>query len=363
MDFLWAPLLVLLLLIPLLVIGYVVAQRRKRHGAIRYSSLSLVRAAAPGSSRLRRHLPFALLALGLTSLLLALARPAVIASVPANQATIVLAMDVSGSMCSTDVPPTRLQAAEQAASNFIQQQAATTQIGIVAFSGFAAVVQPPTNDQGSLLDAVHSLLTGRRTAIGSGILSAIDAIAQVDPNVQASTGNGNPGVEPPPVAPGAYAPDIIVLLTDGASNAGPEPLDAAQQAADRGIKVYTIGFGTAAGGDFDPQCAAQFLGNEPGGGFGGGFGGGGGFVGGGGGGPGGFRRGIDEQTLMQVANLTGGKYYPAESAEQLQSVFSSLPTSNITKHEVVEITVAFVGIGAVLLALAFLLGRAWRPLP
>jgi Ca-activated chloride channel family protein len=141
------------------------------------------------------------------------------------------------------------------------------------------------------------------------------------------------------------------------------PLDAAQQAADRGVRVYTIGFGTANGGSFSPTCAPQFVGREPGG---GGSGQGGGYVqggGGGGGGGGNFPRGIDETTLKEIAALTGGTYHPAESASQLESVFASLPISLITKHEAAEISVVFVGLGGLLAALAIVLGRIWRPLP
>ncbi len=356
MDFLWQGFLVLLVVPPLLAVAYALSLRRRRPSGVRYSSLSLVRDAAPRGSFLRRHLPVALFLLGLASLVVALARPAAILSFPANETTIILTIDVSGSMCSTDIPPSRLEAAEAAAADFIKQQSATTQIGIVAFSGFAAVVQPPTTDQQALLDTLSSLTTGRRTAIGSGILAAIDAISEIDPSVAPSVIDGRPGVEPPPVAKGAYAPDIIVLLTDGASNAGPDPLDAAQQAADRGIRVYTIGFGTAEGGGLSATCAPQFVGREPGAGQpfpGGGAGGGGG----------GFRRGIDEATLTQVAAATGGSYHPAESAQDLESVFQGLPTTLITKHEVVELSVGFVAAGGILFGLAFLLGRAWRPLP
>ena len=354
MTFLWIGLLALLAVIPLLIALYVWAGRRRRRGGARYSSLALVREALPGSARRRRHLPFALFAAGVSALVIALGRPAMVLSVPTNETTIILAMDVSGSMCSTDIAPSRLEAAEDAAVGFVTSQTANTQIGIVAFSGFAAVVQAPTTDQRTLVDAIRSLTTGRRTAIGSGLLAAIDAIAEVDPTVARSVIPGRPGTEPPPVVPGAYAPDIIVLLTDGASNAGPEPVDAAQQAADRGLRVYTIGFGSQEGGQLDPVCRQQFMGNEPGA----AFGGGGGF-----GGAGGFRRGIDEGTLRQVADLTGGTYYPAESAADLQHVLSNLPTTLITKHEVVEVSAGFVGLGGILAAIALLLGRAWRPLP
>jgi Ca-activated chloride channel homolog len=361
-TFLWLGLLVLLALVPALVALYAWSQRRRRPRGARYSSLSLVRAAMPGSSRVRRHLPFALFAAGVTALVVALGRPAMVLSVPANETTIILSIDVSGSMCSSDIAPTRLEAAEDAAVKFVTSQGPNAQIGIVAFSGFAAVIQPPTRDQRLLVEAIRSLTTGRRTAIGSGILASIDAISEIDPAVARSVLPGRAGVEPPAVAKGAYVPDIVVLLTDGANNAGPEPVDAAQQAGDRGLRVYTIGFGTAEGGQLEAVCRQQFLGNEPGGGFGGG--GGGAFSGGGGTfGGGGFRRGIDEDTLRQVADLTGGTYYPAESADELQHVLAGLPTNLITKHQVVEISAGFVGLGGILAAFAMLLGRAWRPLP
>ena len=354
MTFQWIGLLVLLAIVPLLVALYAWSLRRRRPSAARYSSLALIRDASPGSSRLRRHLPFALVAAATAALVIALGRPAVVVGVPTNQTTIILTIDVSGSMCSTDIAPTRLEAAEEAAIAFVKSQQARTEIGIVAFSGFAAVVQPPTTNQKDLIDAIRSLTTGRRTAIGSGVLAAIDAIAEVDPAIDRSVIPGRPGVEPPPVPAGAYAPDIIVLLTDGANNAGPAPVDAARQALDRGLRVYTIGFGSVEGGSLDPVCRQQFIGNEPGGGFGGGFGGGGG---------GRFPRGIDEATLRQVADLTGGSYHPADSAAELERVFADLPTKLITKREAVEISVGFVGLGGLLAAFGLLLSRTWRPLP
>jgi len=356
MTFLWPVLLVLLAIVPVLIAAYIWRLRRRRPSGARYSSLALIREAQPGTSRIRRHLPFVLFVGAVAALVVGLARPVAIVTVPANQTTILLAIDVSRSMCSSDIPPSRLLAAEDAAAAFIQHQGSATRIGIVAFSGFAALIQPPTNDTEVLLDALDSLTTGRRTAIGSGLLAALDAISEEDPNVAPAVIDGRPGVEPPAVTKGAYAPDIIVLLTDGVTNIGPLPVDAAQQAADRGVRVYTIGFGTADGGAFDPACAPQFVGREPN--QGGGFQGGGPPQNGGG-----FRRGIDEDTLKAVADITGGKYYPAENASQLQSVFDDLPLSLIARHEVVEVAFVFVAIGAVLAALAFLLGRAWRPLP
>ena len=353
MSFLWPAFLYLLALIPLLVGMYIWILRRRRRYALKYSSLSLVRAAAPRHSWLRRHLPFVLFLTAMASLAVTVARPVSVAAIPTGQSTIILAIDVSRSMCSTDIRPNRLQAAETAAYSFVRKQPASTQIGIVAFSTFAEEIQPPTNDQETLQSAIESLLTGRRTAIGSGILKSIDAIAEVDKNVAPSITDQSPGVPPPPVAKGAYAPDIIVLLTDGVSNTGPLPLDAAKQAGDRGVRVYTIGFGTDGGSSF-PDCSPQFQGTEP-------FGAGGPpqFSGGGGG----FRRGIDEDTLRQISDLTGGKYYAASSAGELQSIFQQLPTYVIIKHKTTELSAIFAALAAVLVLLAVSLSLLWHPLP
>ncbi len=353
MEWLSPGLLLLLGVLPVLVAVRIWALRR-RHSGLRYSSLSLIREAGPRSSRIRRHLPFALFVLAIGSLVLAMARPVSIVSLPAGRTTVILAMDVSRSMCATDIPPNRLLAAEAAASSFVQRQGSTTQIGVVAFAGFAEIVQSPTTDQEVLLDVIESLTTGRRTAVGSAILTSLDAIAEIDDSVAPSQSEGDPpGEAPVPVPSGAFAPAIVVLLTDGASNAGPEPVEAAAQAAARGVRVYTIGFGTADPGAGSSQCGQQFIGREP--------------IDnpnfGGGGGGGGFRRAIDEETLTAVAEATGGTYYPAESADELHTVFANLPTNLIMRHEVTEISVAFVALGALLVALAILLGQAWRPLP
>ena len=206
MTLLWAPLLLFLVLVPALVGLYVVAQRRRGRAAVRFSSLSLIAAARPGSSRIRRHLPFALFAAAVGTIVVALARPAAVVSVPTNQTTILMVMDVSRSMCSTDIAPTRLVAAEEAAAEFIERQDPGTHIGIVAFAGFAELIQPPTTDRQVLLDAVWSLTTGRRTAVGSGILTAIDAIAEIDPTVAPAATAFSPGVAPEPVVGGAYRP-------------------------------------------------------------------------------------------------------------------------------------------------------------
>lgn len=348
MSLLWPWFLVLLLLIPALIAAYWWMLRRRKRVTVRFSSLSLVRPALPRQVSWRRHVPFALLLAALFSLILAVGRPVAVIAVPTNQTSIILAIDVSRSMCSTDIAPNRLQAAKDAALEFVDSQPPGTQIGVVAFGGFAEMVHPPTTDKDVLRDTIQSLLTGRRTAVGSAILKSIDAIAEVDATVPPSERSPD-DPQATPVVRGAYTPNIIVLLTDGASNAGALPLDAAQQAADRGIRVYTIGFGTAAGGRMD---CGQFGGYEP-------FTGGGGMFFGGGGQ---FRRGIDEETLIQVSDLTGGEYYAAESATELHDVFRNLPTYLITRHETTEIGAIFAAVGAVLTSLAVGLSLRWSPL-
>jgi Ca-activated chloride channel family protein len=356
MSLLWPGFLYLLLLIPLLIGVYIWSLRRRSRFAVRYSSLSLVHEAVAKQSWLRRHLPFVFFLFALSSLVLALTRPTATVVVPSNKATVILAVDVSLSMCSTDIPPNRLEVAKRSALSFVRNNSSGRQVGIVAFAGFAELIQPPTNDVNSLENAISYLSPARRTAIGSAILRALDAIAEVDDRVAPSNlsrsaaqqGNSQQ-------TPAEASPHIIVLLTDGASNAGPLPIDAAQQAVDRGIRVYTIGFGTAHNtspmncGDGDPLAGL-------------GFGGGGGFGGGNFGG-GGFRREIDEDTLKQIAAATGAKYYSATSAGELQSVFADLPTYVTVTRETTEISVFFTAFAVLMGILALILGLRWHPLP
>ena len=349
MSFLWAGSLLLLVLIPVFLAFYIWLLRRRRRYTVRFSSLALVREAASHQSRWRRHLPFAFFLLALTSLVLAMARPVATVTVPTNKATVIMAIDVSRSMCSNDIKPNRLEAAKSAATSFIHSKIKGRQIGIVAFAGFAELIQPSTDNVRLLDSAVDSLAPARRTAIGSAILRSIDAIAEVDERVKPS--DISQAVGPVPEAAESYVPHIIVLLTDGASNAGPFPLSAAQQAAERGIRVYTIGFGTNSNNSV-MDCGAQFQeGPFDGGGFGFGFGQGGG-----------FRREIDDVTLRQIADLTGGEYYEASSANELENVFQNLPTYLVTTRQSTEITAFFTAIAAFLGILALALSFLWHPL-
>lgn len=354
MNLLWPWFLLLLWLIPLLVAVYIWLLRRKRRFAVRYSSLTLIREALPTGSRWRRHLPFALFLLSLISLMIALARPVAAVEVPLSRTTIILALDVSRSMCATDVPPNRLTVAQEAALAFIEDQPAGTQMGLVAFARSAEIVVPPSRDKAVLQQAIRGFTTSIGTTIGSATLKAIDAIAQVNPAVAPSAFNLKTEEGEREQAKEAYQPDIIVLLTDGANSQGPDPLDAAQQAAERGVRIYTIGFGTLEPGPM--VCTQHQLGADV---FGGGFGGG--FSGGGGG----FRRFlvIDEPTLQAMADLTGGAYFRAENADQLVQVFRKLPAQITLQKETVEISVVFSAGGAIFITVAVALSLLWHRFP
>ena len=366
MTLLWPGLLPLLALVPLLVLAYAWILRRRRKFAVRYSSLSLIREALPDRWRWRRHVPAALFLAALTSLLVGLMRPAAQVLVPLSRTTIILAVDVSRSMCATDVLPNRLSVAQDAASRFVDEQADNTLIGLVAFSDFAQIIVSPTNDKQKLHHALQTLTTSIGTAIGSATLKALDAISETNSNVAPSginlgdrAGSGVPGLV-------GFEPDIIVLLTDGANTRGPRPTDAAQQAADRKVRVYPIGFGTTQPSQMacsQSQIGSDFFGdgfgrgrfgNDP---FGdpfgrGGFGGGGGRY-----------LLLDEPTLKAVAALTGGEYFRAENADQLLQVFRDLPKQIELQSEHVEISVGFLALAGLLLAGAMGLSLRWNRWP
>lgn len=362
MTFLWPSLFLLLLLIPLLVAVYLWMLRRKRKYAVRFASLSLIREALPRRSRWRQHLPFALFLLGLAGLIVAMTRPQAVVEVPLSRTSIILALDVSRSMCATDVDPNRLTVAQDAARAFIEDQSDGTQIGIVAFAGFAELVVPPTTDKDELINAIDSFSTSIGTVIGNATLKAIDAIAAVNPDVLPSGVDLSEEIDRDSVwNSGDYVPDIIVLLTDGAASGGVDPIQAAAQAADRRVRVYTIGFGTTNPGAMvcsRSQLGSDIFGNQ----FGGGGFGGGGFGGGFGGGIRQFLL-IDEPTLQEIADTTGGEYYRAEDAEQLLEVFLDLPTQIVLQEEYLEISVFFAALGALLATLAVGLSLWWNRYP
>lgn len=351
MSFAWPLILFSLLLIPPLIAGYVWAGRRRRRQAVAYSSIALIKAAGPTRSTWRRHLPFAVVLAALACLALAGARPQVKADVPTAGAAVILALDVSGSMCATDVEPNRLAAAQAAVRDFVRAQEPGTRIGVVAFSGFAELAVAPTTDREELLRAVDSLTTGQGTTIGAAILKSVDAISQIDPNVAPS----DAAAPSPPPAPGSYAPEIIVLLTDGANTRGIAPTEAAKVAAARGVRVYPIGFGTS-----NPTrmvCTAEQLGGSGFDNFGRGMPGTGGGTN-----AGNFLR-ADEPTLREVANTTGGRYFSAKGTDQLQTVLGDLPLHVQIQERNVEVSVVLAGLAALLILLAIGAAVRWSTFP
>ncbi len=337
MQFLWPGLLPLLLFVPVLVGAYIWSQRRRARFALRYSSLSLVREAAVQQPRYRRHIPPVLFLLAITAMLVAAARPYAVSYVPKNQATVILTIDVSGSMRAPDIKPTRIEAAKQAAIEFTQRQGPNTRIGVVAFSGSAQVIQSPTADHQAVVNAINQLYPQRSTAIGSGILVSLDAIfgnTHLDAATAPFAGSPTPDATVPTVPPGTHVPAIIVLLTDGQNVTGPSPIDAAQQAANFGVRVFTIGVGTQQGAT----------------------------VGGGGGGRGGsfgFRAELDEPTLKQIAQITDGQYFRATDENGLTDIYKNLNTQFIVSREQTELTYQFASVAIVLVLVGSALGLLW----
>ena len=340
MSLSWPWALLAFLVIPLVFVVWWLTRRRRRRAVVRVTSIALVRTAVPGRSRWRRRIPVALLTLGLAVLAVGAARPQATVPVASPSATIMLTLDVSGSMCSTDVKPNRITAAEHAASAFIQSQAGGPRIGLVAFASTAVVLVPPTTDTKQLLSALGGLTTSFGTAIGEGIVTSLDAIAQVDPSVAptgaaVSRGRG-----------AGYADDVIVVLTDGSNNRGIAPQTAALQAADRGVRVFTIGYGTDHPAPL--ECGSGQFGGFGGGSFGGG--------------PGGAGNPFDADygALMQISRTTGGTFYRAQDADQLSRALAKLPAAFTIVRKHMDIAPWFAAGGGLLIAAAVALSLWWN---
>jgi Ca-activated chloride channel family protein len=329
MGFQWPEALWLLLAAPLLAAAYLVILRRKKRSVVRYSSLGLVREAMAGRAW-RQHVPPALLLVGLIGALIAVARPSAVITLPSQQRVIILAIDVSLSMRAADVLPSRLHAAQEAARKFVQEQPPDVRIGIVSFAGTASLVQQPTSNREDLVAAIDRLQLDRQTAIGSGIVvslatlfpdEGIDLAAMV-----LDRRSPKRPVKPAPAASNPHA--AIILLTDGRRTTGPDPLEAARMAADRGIRVFTVGFGTAAGAMAPVEGYSIFM-------------------------------MFDEETLKAIADLTGAEYFHATTADELHKVYERLGSKLVLQKERTEITVLFAIAAAILIAVAAALSLAW----
>lgn len=339
MSFLWPTMLWSLLLVPLLVLLYVWLLKRRKKVALPYANLALVKEAMGKGVGWRRHVPPALLLLAIGAMLFATARPTAVVTLPLAEQTIILAMDVSGSMRATDVQPNRLEAMQAAGKAFLEDLPRNVRVGVVSFAGTAAIVQPPTFSREDVVAAIDRFQLQRATAIGSGLILSLAAMfpdAGID--VSNITGArpmpgplGQPQAEKPaftPVEPGSYASGAIILLTDGQRTTGPDPIEAAQMAAQRGVKVYTVGIGTKEG---------DTIGFE-------------GWT---------MRVRLDEDTLKEIAQITRAEYFYAGTAEDLKQVYENLSSRMVMEKKETEISGLVAGLGALLTLLAAGLSIVW----
>jgi Ca-activated chloride channel family protein len=327
MSFIWPAMLVLLLLIPLFVVLYIMLQRRRRRFVASYGNLGLVQEAAGRRLGIRRHIPPALFLLSLTILIVALARPQTVVSLPRIEGTVILAFDVSGSMAADDLKPTRMEAAKAAARDFVQRQPLTVQIGVVAFSDSGLAVQVPANDQDAILAAINRLTPTRGTSLANGILISLNTIAVAEAGQVThfySNLTPTPAPTPTPVPKGTYTSGVIVMLTDGENTVSPDPLAAAQTAADRGVRIFTVGIGSAAGTTLHVN----------------------GFT---------VHTQLDEAMLQHISQLTDGVYYNAENEEDLRTIYDNLNPQLVIKPEKTEVTSILAGASL----LVFLIGGAF----
>ena len=342
-TFMWPQFLWLLLAVPVLVAVYVWLLKRKKKLALRYASLSIVKEAMATGMHWRRHVPPVLFLLAISVMLFAASRPFAVISLPSTQETIILAMDVSGSMRATDVKPNRLVASQEAAKAFLTELPRKVRVGIVAFAGTASVVQPPTLSREDLVAAIDKFQMQRATAIGSAI---VVSLAEIFPeegiDLTAMTyGNGrqrgisidqvkpkNPKKEFVPVPPGSYGSAAIILLTDGQRTTGVDTMDAAKMAAERGIRIYTVGIGTVEG---------ETIGFE-------------GWS---------MRVRLDEATLKAVALQTQAEYFYAGTAENLKQVYEKLSSRLTVEKKETEISGLLALLASILALTSAALSLAW----
>lgn len=329
MTFIWPTLLLFLLLIPLFTGLYFLMQRRRGRIVANLGSLGFMQGAEGKRVGWRRHVPQAIFLAGLTVMVLALARPQAVVSLPRREGTVILAFDVSGSMAAEDMQPTRMEAAKEAARGFVQRQPSSVQIGIVAFSDGGIAVQAPTNDQEAILASIERLTPQRGTSLAHGILASLNEIA-VNAGQAAgdSSGDVTPTPTPTPVPKGTYMPAVIVLLTDGENTQSPDPLAAAQAAADRGIRIYAIGLGSPTGTSLHVN----------------------GFT---------VVTHLDEAMLQQISQLTDGTYFKAESEQDLRTIYDHLDPQLVTKPEETEVTSIFAGISILIMLFGGTFSLLW----
>jgi Ca-activated chloride channel family protein len=309
MSFEWPFLLYGLAFVPIMAALYALAQRRRRAYAVRFTNLSLLREVAPRRPAYRRHLPPLFFLLGMAALLLSLARPSAVIAVPRDQSSVMLVLDVSGSMSADDVQPDRMSAARQAAWTFVQALPEDAQVGLVSFSNAASVRASLGRDRDAVLRAIDALRPDGGTAIGEGLELALDQLARQ------------------PAGPdGTRPPGLVVLLSDGENSIGREPAEVAARAAREGIRVHTIGLGQ--------RGAAPVIGRNQ-------------------------AVRLDETTLRAIADATGGSYSYAAEAGQLERIYADLGSQVSWVQERTEVTSLVGALGTLFMMLGGMFGLRW----
>ncbi|MEO8753413.1 MAG: VWA domain-containing protein [Casimicrobiaceae bacterium] len=346
MSFVWPQYLWLLLVVPVLVAAYIALLRRKKI-AVRYADLGMVKAAMSPTQRFRRHVPPLLFLLAIVGALIAVARPSAMVTLPSDARTVILTMDVSLSMRATDIQPNRIIAAQNAAKGFVNELPKDIRAGIVTFAGTASVVQPPTQNREDLVAAIDRFELQRNTAIGSGMMVALATLFPDEGINLESVVFGN-GFGPrdsarrnvpdksvktekkpfKPVPPGSYTSAAIILLTDGRRTTGPDPLDVARMAADHGVRVFTVGFGSSAGGAVDIDGMSIYM-------------------------------RFDEETLKGIAGITQAEYFHAGSGEDLKKIYEGLNTRFALERKETEISALFTAAAALLALASAVLSLLW----
>ena len=340
MSFISPNMLWLQFILPLTVLAYVALLRRRNKNALRYANLGLLKSAIGPGQKIRRHVPPAIFLVALGISVLSLARPAAVITLPSQRETIILAMDVSGSMRANDMEPQRITAAQTAAIDFVKELPITARIGVVAFSSNAMTVQRPTENQDDVIAAISRLAPLRYTAMGSGILTSLRNIFEQqqqdleEESPHDRAGRGAPlGEAVPeqtvmPVAAGSYTSAVIILLTDGQTNMGADPIRAAKVAADRGVRVFTVGFGSEKGGVIEFEGRSTHV-------------------------------KLDEYTLKKVADITHAAYYRAGNQQELNNVYKTLTKTLVMETHQTELTGVFAGIAALFVVIAAAFSIMW----
>ncbi len=377
---LWPSMLWLLAVLPVLIVVYWRLLSQRKRSAARFANLETVWQVAANANRgigasgangagtrgslgmrIRNQLPAFLILLALAALIFAISRPQASLMLPSRVENVILAMDMSGSMRAGDLQPSRLVAAQNAAKTFIADQPAHTRIGVVAIAAAAAVVQSPTNNREELIESIDRLQPQRGTALGSGLIISLATLLpsagiDVDRFINNPRNRPNPGdpnrrnepqarepqardpksesakptvEKPEPVAPGSYGAAAIVLLSDGLSNVGPDPIKAAEIAADYGVRIFTVGIGTVEGTSLTVDGWTS-------------------------------RVRLDEEALQKIAAVTHGEYFRAGNANELKKIYQYLSARlTLEKKTPTEVTALFIGFGAALAMLAALLSMWW----